>query len=510
MLLQSPPAVAPRPSGLQTRIPGTRPKCAGASSAREQSERRVDQRYRRFPVRVRSLCALSFALFLSVTPAFSQVDPGPRGGPAGAGDPLASVAANNPTTILNFFNDGKTRFQEVDSVSGTIATEPGFGLGPRYNSRSCGLCHAQPALGGSSPSINPQFQDANARGATNTIPSFLQFTGAVREARFIYFTDAAGNPILTAPDGGVHALYTIAGRSDAGTCTAAAISQPNFTAAVNNNNIIFRIPTPVFGSGLIENIDETALLATLGSGGAYGVSGTYNRNGNDGTITRFGWKAQNKSLEIFAGEAYNVEQGVSNELFTQERPTPEEEKATGLPSQCKINATPEDHTNFNTTAVGTISDTVSFAMFMRLLAPPQPATYTGLQQISVLHGQTVFTDIGCAACHRQSFTTSPSAITPDLGNKTANLYSDLELHHMGTTLADNIQQGNAGGDQFRTAPLWGLGQRLFFLHDGHRTNLLDAIADHQSAGSEASSVILNFNALSTSDKQDVLNFLRSL
>jgi CxxC motif-containing protein (DUF1111 family) len=452
---------------------------------------------------------LSLAFFLSVAPAFSQVDPGPRGGPAGAGDPLASVAANNPATIFNFFSDGKTRFEQVDSVSGTIGTEPGFGLGPRYNSRSCALCHAQPATGGSSPSINPQFQDANARGATNTIPSFLSFTGAVREARFIFFTDAAGNPITTSPDGGVHALYTIAGRSDAGLCTSAVISQPDFTSAMSHNNIIFRIPTPLFGSGLIENIDETALLASLGGGGLYGVSGTYNRNGNDGTITRFGWKAQNKSLEIFAGEAYNVEMGVSNELFTQERPNPEEDRASGLDQRCKINPTPEDHTNFNVTATATPSDTVAFAMFMRLLKPPVQASSPG-GLASILHGETVFTDVGCAACHRKSFTTTASRFTPDLGNATAKLWSDLQIHHMGATLADNILQGDAGGDQFRTAPLWGLGQRLFFLHDGRTKDLLQAIGAHSSSGSEANTVVLNFNLLSNADKQDVLNFLRSL
>jgi len=81
---------------------------------------------------------------------------------------------------------------------------------------------------------------------------------------------------------------------------------------------------------------------------------------------------------------------------------------------------------------------------------------------------------------------------------------------MGSTLADNIQQGNAGGDQFRTAPLWGLGQRLFFLHDGRTSDLMQAIGYHSSSGSEANTVILNFNALSVSNKQDILNFLRSL
>jgi CxxC motif-containing protein (DUF1111 family) len=81
---------------------------------------------------------------------------------------------------------------------------------------------------------------------------------------------------------------------------------------------------------------------------------------------------------------------------------------------------------------------------------------------------------------------------------------------MGTGLADNVSQGTAGGDQFRTAPLWGLGQRIFFLHDGRTSDLLAAIQAHNSSGSEANTTKLNFDALSSSQKQDVLNFLRSL
>ncbi len=81
---------------------------------------------------------------------------------------------------------------------------------------------------------------------------------------------------------------------------------------------------------------------------------------------------------------------------------------------------------------------------------------------------------------------------------------------MGTLLADNIQEGAAGGDQFRTAPLWGLGQRLFFLHDGRRTDLQSAITDHFSTGSEANQVIQMYLSMSSTNQQHVLNFLRSL
>ena len=456
--------------------------------------------------------AVLFLGLLSVTVvSFAQTDPGPRGGPANAGGPLNSVAANNPTTILTFFNDAKGRFEDTASVFGTVSGAPDDGLGPRFNGLSCVSCHSQPTSGGSSPSTNPEIAAASAAGATNTVPTFISSTSAVKEARIVFFTDASGNPITSAPDGGVHPLFTIAGRTDQSTCTSSVISQPNFASAQSHNNIVFRIPTPVFGGGLVENIDDSTLLAYQASlaGNSLGIAGTFNRNGNDGTISRFGWKAQNKSLEIFAGEAYNVEMGVSSEMFTQERPTPAEERASGLPSPCRLNATPEDHTNFNTTAVGTPGDVTMFAMFMRLLKPPEQQV-SGPHVAEIVNGEALFTEVGCAKCHKAAFTTAASSITPDLSNAQAKLFSDLQIHHMGTTLADNIAQGTAGGDQFRTAPLWGLGQRLFFLHDGRRTDLLQAIADHSSTGSEANTVILNFNALSSTDKQALLYYLRSL
>ncbi len=447
-----------------------------------------------------SVVMLVSALFLCGM-AFAQTDPGVRGGAAGAGGALASVNANS--TLLSFFNDGLNRFNEVDSVSGTI--EAGVGLGPRFNSRSCAACHASPAVGGSAPATNPQVADASADGAQNTIPSFISSTGPVREARFPFFFDAFGNPNTNSPNGGVEDLYTITGRSDAGSCS---LSQPSFALAVATNNVIFRIPTPTFGAGLIENIDDATLLNNKNAQtNNLGISGAFNRSGNDGTMTRFGWKAQNKSLVIFAGEAYNVEQGVSNEAFPQERPLPGEGQSTGLPASCELNGTPEDHTNFTDgTALGTSSDVVGFAYFMRFLAAPTPAPATA----STTNGSNLFNSIGCAVCHTRSLSTRASSLTTSLSNATANLLSDLEVHHMGTGLNDNVSQGGAGGDQFRTAPLWGLGQRRFFLHDGRTSNLLTAISAHSSSGSEANSVISNFNALSASQKQDVLNFLRSL
>jgi CxxC motif-containing protein (DUF1111 family) len=445
-------------------------------------------------------------------PDKKAVDPGVRGVTAGAGGPLKGLTADETA----FFQDGLARFADVESVTGGQNN----GLGPRFNSNQCLSCHSQPNAGGSSPARNPLIQLATLNGARNIVPWFITQNGPVREARFKRSSNGT-------PDGEVHAIFVITGRSDAAGCN---ISQPNFLPAGNpvtgqggNPNIIFRIPTPVFGAGLIEAIPDSTILGNMradapmksqlgisGRPNAH-LSGNVNISANDGTITRFGWKAQNKSLLMFASEAYNVEMGVTNQLFPQER-----DETSG----CLFNATPEDTLNFTTASGGgsnsntaVISDIEAFANFMRMLAPPTPAPDTP----STVNGRAVFIKVGCTHCHTPSMTTgkmiaSGSSTNPSaaLSNQTANLFSDLLVHHMGEGLEDGITQGSAGPDAFRTAPLWGVGQRVFFLHDGRTSNLLEAIHAHQSHGSEANRVIEHFRRLRTEEQQDVLNFLRSL
>ncbi len=438
-----------------------------------------------------SVLSLALGMLLLAGTAFAQHDPGVRGGPAGAGGPLAGLNSDE----VNFFNSAKDRFQEVDSVSGTLPGEAGVGLGPGFNSNSCSSCHAAPAIGGSSPAVNPQIAAAHDAGATNTIPSFITAHGPTREARFVNNPDGSA-------DGGVHDLFSIAGRSDAPGCN---LAQPDFATQVANNNVIFRTPTPTYGTGLIENTADATLEANLAANGGlkglFGISGHLNRSGNDGTVTRFGWKAQNKSLLIFAGEAYNVEQGVSNEAFPNER--------NAIPG-CVFNGTPEDHTNLNVTpgispASDYSSDTVNFAAFMRLSAAPAP----GPQNSSTHHGEEVFEAIGCALCHTETLTTTKSIYTGQ-DNVSYRPFSDIAVHSMGTGLQDRVGQGNADGTQFRSAPLWGVGQRIFFFHDGRTTDLVRAIHAHRSNGSEANSTVDLYDIIGSSNQQDLLNFLRSL
>src|ERR1700674_5970269 len=156
-------------------------------------------------------------------------DPGVRDGAAGAGAPLKGLTADENA----FFRDGLVRFAQIEVVTGGNNN----GLGPRFNSNQCLSCHSQPAVGGSSPAQNPSIKIATLNGAKNVVPWFITQNGPVREVRFKRNANGSN-------DSGVHDLFVITGRSDAGGCN---ITQPDFLPAGNplsgqggNPNIIFR------------------------------------------------------------------------------------------------------------------------------------------------------------------------------------------------------------------------------------------------------------------------------
>jgi hypothetical protein len=500
--------------------------------------------------------------------AVAQRDPGVRGGLNNTGGglqsqgipiphpPLISDNPNHPDLKLNknekmLFVEGVKRSGQLESICDTCSAapfgvgdgnpvgpphapfgteiDPDFpqtmtnsnGLGTVHNSDNCFECHAQPILGGSGGFIaahkgdvaeNPAFNLVPHRfGRTNVVPSFETRFGPIREVRFIH--DAKGNP-----DGGVHALWTqkgdISNPLGAG-CTA---TQPDFETELANGNLSFRIPLQMFGLGLIESIEDSEIMKHAAHG-QMGVQGHPNRSGNDGTISRFGWKAQNKSLAIFAGEAYNVEMGVTNDVF----PNARDENPTcsfGKPEPNDINRidlTDADNHAFKN-PLHELPDWQLFAIMMRLMDAPRPDDHPSA---SAVHGRDVFSSTGCALCHVPQMKTGGTAgdankssggpfNSPVLVDRPVNLFSDLLVHHMGAGLADGITQGSAGPDEFRTTPLWGVGQRIFFLHDGRTNDLVQAIRAHSSNGSEANQVIARFNGLSVADKQAVIDFLRSL
>ena len=484
-------------------------------------------------------------------------DPGPRPNPSSTvPNPVPGLDTNE--TAL--FNESLLRVSELEGTCDTCSqqtqnvppsdpqTFPGgnpfsptalvnsAGMSPVFNSDQCFNCHFQPQIGGSSPAVNPVTTVAHRLGGTNIVPPFEEPDGPMREVRFKFNPDGSR-------DGGVHSLFTAQGRSDAPGCT---LAQPDFATAVNNQNIAFRIPLQLFGLGLIESISDLDIKANMQANAslkaALGISGHTNLVPNNGTISRFGWKAQNASINIFSGEAYNVEMGITNDLFPigrSEVPScnftyePFDVPRTQAPNSPGGSSAPQDLFD---NPLKIMPAWLMFTMFMRFVDAPQPVALTSSAQ----NGQALFTSVGCALCHTPSFTTRgvPNPTTPAqeigphviaLRGKQVNLYSDLLVHSMGATLADNVVQGNAGPDQFRTTPLWGIGTRLFFLHDGRTSDLLTAIEDHFSAAgsnggdnpakdnqsatygpSEANAVIQRFNSLAEKDQQSILDFLRSL
>jgi Di-haem oxidoreductase, putative peroxidase len=506
---------------------------------------------------------LAAALCLIAGSARAQHDPGVRGGfentagelqRRGIHIPRPPLISPNPTTGATVnenekisFAEGILRAGQLESTCDTCADftdgslvvgvgelDPAFpqfhtnsnGLGARHNAEQCFLCHAQPTLGGSGGflvpnpgqgtplrSENPMFRLVPHRfGKQNIVPSFEQQFGPIREVRFKFKPDGTR-------DGSVHQLWVVRGITRDPTIPDCPLTQPNFAAELKKNNLSFRIPLQMFGLGLIDSIQDREILAnhdaTAARRGPLGILGHPNRSGNDNTITRFGWKAQNKSITMFAGEAYNVEMGITNELFPQA--TDEDPGCNGPakpePNDVVRTGTSDKRNQAFTNPIHILPDWMQFQILMRFMADPQPDPHPSA---SAQRGRIVFSDIGCGLCHTPQMQTAPVMNSAVLQDRPANLFSDLLLHHMGGRLADDIIQGAAGPDEFRTTPLWGVGQRLFFLHDGRTSDLLVAISQHASPASgpfqasEANRVVSNFEELPVADKQAILDFLRSL
>jgi CxxC motif-containing protein (DUF1111 family) len=363
------------------------------------------------------------------------------------------------------FNEGILRVSELEGSCDTCSQQPpnvppidpdpenpfspeslvnSAGMSPVFNADQCFICHSQPMIGGSTPAHSPAEKIAHRLGGTNTVPSFEEPDGPFREVRFKFHADGSR-------DGGVHSLFTLQGRTDTPGCT---LDQPDFEKAVRDRNIAFRIPLQLFGLGLIESIQDSAIIANLSrerdAKRALGIAGHPSVIPNNGRISRFGWKAQNGSITIFAGEAYNVEMGISNDLF----PTGRSEDPT-----CNVVYEPFDiprtEETLYTNPLKIMPAWLMFAEFMRFLDAPRPVPLTPSAQ----YGKDLFSKVGCALCHTPSFqtpgTANPTTERQEIGphsvalrGQAVSLYSDLLVHHMGATLADNIVQGNAGRTNF--------------------------------------------------------------
>lgn len=362
----------------------------------------------------------------------------------GEGALAARPLPNLPADDLGLLRAGIFDFVEIEAVE--------EGLGPAFNATSCSGCHNQPRLGGGGPTLVTRMGRVTSDGT------------------FEILNGSSLLPQSSIPD---HRC------------------QPQ--APVDANVFARRQTPPLFGLGLLEAIPDAVLLAAEDPDDANGdgISGRAARVRDAETgaerVGRLGWKAQHASLRVFTAEAYRNELGITNELFPEEHlPGVSAEAAEA----CDLVADPEDVRDpAGRTGVDRLTAVARF------LAPLEPRD---------VRDDAVFRTIGCADCHTPSLNTGPSD-HPAFDRVEVWAYTDLLLHDVGT--GDGITQEDATGAEFRTPPLWGLGQRRPYLHDGRAADLVAAIRAH---GGEATASVAAFDTLTATDQQALLAFLESL
>jgi len=353
------------------------------------------------------------------------------------------------------FGGGTVTTDLLNQARGNLPTEQGAdifshdmatnqALGPLFNEQSCSGCHNTPAPGGMG-------SDAG---------SFVTRIARTQHGDFALLPGHAG-PIARR-----HSIAELG--SSCGLPTGIP-PQANLTS--------LRSAMTLRGTALVDNVLVSQLLAAANDPNIpAGVRGRVNML-PDGRIGRFGWKAQTATLVEFMGEAFRDEIGVTNPLAPDD-----------LVNGCGANIMKPEMDAVPLTAL---------VAFLNTIDPPAPAA-----ACTASAGAAAFAAAGCVNCHKPSYT------VPGSNNVlTARLYSDLLLHDMGPGLADGFEQGSATGNEFRTAPLWRVSDRVHFLHDGRATTILDAILRH---GGQASDAVAAFNALSAADRQALLAFLNCI
>lgn len=364
------------------------------------------------------------------------------------GSKLANLSGQDSTD----FDEGLIAFSSNEG--------PADGLGPVFNGESCGQCHFQGAIGGA--------------GNDLALTRVTRIGGLV-DGKYSDL-EHLGGPVI---------------QSRSNREFDPAFPHGREFVPVEAKFVSQRITTPLFGLGLIEAIPESEIVARSQRNFGDGVAGTINWVTHPVTgkkeVGRFGWKSQISTIEVFASDAYVNEMGITVPIFQ------DEQKPQGNPIAPGADPVgePED-----------AEDVELFISFMKFLAPPTRSPLSILAQ----QGEKLFGTTGCANCHAPQYKTGAN-INPALNNQDVNLYSDLLVHRMGSGLADGIIQGLAQGDQFRTAPLWGLSRRKFLLHDGRATTVDAAVGFH---GGEASIAAGRYFGATENDRTAIREFLKSL
>ena len=425
------------------------------------------------------------------------------------GDTTAFTAGTNAFELSarNLTNEERRTFEIGDSfftqnwVAAPASTEARDGLGPTFNAQSCSSCHAhdgraRPPSGDDDPVrgllLRLSVPGADGPTAEPVYGGQLQdraIIGVEVEGRIgIEYEEVAG----TYPDGTAFSLRK----------PTYSILDTAFGPAAPTVLISPRIAPAIMGMGLLEGIPEERIrgLADPDDSDGDGISGRPNevwdiRRGAL-TLGRFGWKANEPTVEQQAAGAFRGDIGITSSLFP-------DENCTGVQKACAtaINGgspeVPDDRLR-------------KVAFYVQTLAVPAMRDF---EESEVEHGARLFVKANCSVCHTPRHVTGDSHPIEPLRNQVIFPFTDLLLHDMGEGLADNRPDGLASGTEWRTPPLWGIGLvetvngHTMFLHDGRARNLEEAILWHGGEALESRNL---FMEMPKSDRDALLRFLRSL
>ncbi|HYI00402.1 di-heme oxidoredictase family protein [Hyalangium sp.] len=374
--------------------------------------------------------------------------------------------------------------------------------GPLSNASGCGSCHFKDGRGRPLPEPGPEAPLL----VRLSVPSTGVAAGSHEPVYGGQLNDQATSGVPA--EGTVEVSYTqVKGRYADG--TSYTLRKPHYRVTrlaygplAPRAMLSPRIPATVFGLGLLEAIPEEAILALADpeDRDGDGVSGRPNRVASKrlgkASLGRFGWKANQPSLEQQVASAFSEDLGLTSPLFPERNCTAKQESCRAIP----VAQGPElsEHQLQKTT------------LYLRLLAVPARRDVTG---VAVRQGQALFQQAGCATCHHSVFKTGEVSDVPELAQQTIRPYTDLLLHDMGPELADGRPDAEASGSEWRTAPLWGLGlleavnRQVRMLHDGRARSFEEAILWH---GGEAAASRERFKKLEREEREALISFLRSL
>ena len=383
-----------------------------------------------------------------------------------------------------------------------------WGLGPSFLATSCVSCHVQAGRGktpdsGGGPvfmqSLRLSIPGEGPHGGPNPDPNYgVQ----IQSFDTVQSKDKSRQP----GEGEVHLSWQMQtfrfpdGATVELRKPVIELRHLNFGPLTDGVMMSLRNSQAIFGLGYLEAVSESDILALAEAQKAQGLNGRPNYVRDDIndklSIGRFGWKANQPSIRQQIATAFLADIGITSTLYPEQNCPPVQKECLTEKNSGKPELREE------------LWGLLTF-WTQSLEAPAQRDRH----KPAVQRGEKLFAQARCAQCHVPELRTGPFDALPVLAGRTIRPYTDLLLHDMGPALADGRPDFKAGGADWRTPPLWGIGLSkqvngsTSFLHDGRARNLLEAIVWH---GGEAAASRDAFARLSKREREDLIAFVQSL